>query len=101
QDPDVVLIGEIRDREPAAIAIQASLTGHLVFATLHTNDACSSIVRLTDLGVDPVELAGALKGVLAQSLMRRLCRNCRLVADAGVPRRLQIGRASCRGWLAC
>ena len=88
QDPDVVLIGEIRDRETAAIAIQASLTGHLVFATLHTNDACSSIVRLTDLGVDPAKLAGALKGVVAQRLIRRLCRSCRSVANAGVPRRL-------------
>ena len=88
QDPDVVLIGEIRDRETAAIAIQASLTGHLVFATLHTNDACSSIIRLTDLGVDAGKLAGALKGVVAQRLIRRLCRACRLVANAGVPRRL-------------
>ena len=88
QDPDVVLIGEIRDRETAAIAIQASLTGHLVFATLHTNDACSSIIRLTDLGVDSVKLAGALKGVVAQRLIRRLCPACRLVANAGVPRRL-------------
>ena len=88
QDPDVVLIGEIRDRETAAIAIQASLTGHLVFATLHTNDACSSIVRLTDLGVDAGKLAGALKGVVAQRLIRRLCRACKLVANAGVPRRL-------------
>lgn len=87
QDPDVVLIGEIRDRETAAIAIQASLTGHLVFATLHTNDACSSIVRLTDLGVDPVKLAGALKGIVAQRLIRRLCTACKLVANAGVPRR--------------
>ncbi|MGH7651862.1 MAG: ATPase, T2SS/T4P/T4SS family [Gemmatimonadaceae bacterium] len=88
QDPDVVLIGEIRDRETAAIAIQASLTGHLVFATLHTNDACSSIVRLTDLGVDSIKLAGALKGVVAQRLIRRLCPACKLVANAGVPRRL-------------
>ncbi|HJP84729.1 MAG TPA: ATPase, T2SS/T4P/T4SS family [Gemmatimonadaceae bacterium] len=88
QDPDVVLIGEIRDRETAAIAIQASLTGHLVFATLHTNDASSSIIRLTDLGVDSVKLAGALKGVVAQRLIRRLCRSCKLVANAGVPRRL-------------
>ena len=88
QDPDVVLIGEIRDRETAGIAIQASLTGHLVFATLHTNDACSSIVRLTDLGVDSVKLAGALKGVVAQRLIRRLCRTCKLVANAGVPRLL-------------
>jgi type II secretory ATPase GspE/PulE/Tfp pilus assembly ATPase PilB-like protein/8-oxo-dGTP pyrophosphatase MutT (NUDIX family) len=88
QDPDVVLIGEIRDRETAAIAIQASLTGHLVFATLHTNDACSSIVRLTDLGVDRVKLAGALKGIVAQRLIRRLCPACKNVANAGVPRRL-------------
>jgi 8-oxo-dGTP pyrophosphatase MutT (NUDIX family) len=88
QDPDVVLIGEIRDRETAAIAIQASLTGHLVFATLHTNDACSSIIRLTDLGVDRIKLASALKGVVAQRLIRRLCPACKLVANAGVPRRL-------------
>lgn len=88
QDPDVVLIGEIRDRETAAIALQASLTGHLVFATLHTNDACSSIVRLTDLGVDAAKLAGALKGVVAQRLIRRLCHSCKTVANAGVPRRM-------------
>jgi 8-oxo-dGTP pyrophosphatase MutT (NUDIX family) len=88
QDPDVLLIGEIRDRETAAIALQASLTGHLVFATLHTNDACSSITRLTDLGVDSAKLAGALKGVVAQRLIRRLCPACKLVANAGVPRKL-------------
>jgi type II secretory ATPase GspE/PulE/Tfp pilus assembly ATPase PilB-like protein/8-oxo-dGTP pyrophosphatase MutT (NUDIX family) len=88
QDPDVLLIGEIRDRETAAIALQASLTGHLVFATLHTNDACSSITRLTDLGVDSAKLAGALKGVVAQRLIRKLCPSCKLVANAGVPRRL-------------
>jgi type II secretory ATPase GspE/PulE/Tfp pilus assembly ATPase PilB-like protein/8-oxo-dGTP pyrophosphatase MutT (NUDIX family) len=88
QDPDVLLIGEIRDRETAAIALQASLTGHLVFATLHTNDACSSITRLTDLGVDSAKLAGALKGVVAQRLIRKLCSACKLVANAGVPRRL-------------
>ncbi len=88
QDPDVVLIGEIRDRETAAMAIQASLTGHLVFATLHTIDACSSIIRLTDLGVDPAKLAAALKGVVAQRLVRRLCTRCRAVAPCGVPKRL-------------
>ena len=85
QDPDVVLIGEIRDRETAAIAIQASLTGHLVFATLHTNDACSSITRLTDLGIDSARLAAALKGIVAQRLIRRLCHACRVVANDGVP----------------
>ncbi|MGK2935892.1 MAG: ATPase, T2SS/T4P/T4SS family [Gemmatimonadaceae bacterium] len=73
QDPDIVLIGEIRDRETAAIAIQASLTGHLVLATLHTIDACSSIARMTDLGVEPQKMAAALKGVIAQRLVRRLC----------------------------
>ncbi|HUR91493.1 MAG TPA: ATPase, T2SS/T4P/T4SS family [Gemmatimonadaceae bacterium] len=73
QDPDIVLIGEIRDRETAAIAIQASLTGHLVLATLHTIDACSSIARLSDLGVEPQKLAAALKGAIAQRLVRRLC----------------------------
>lgn len=88
QDPDVVLIGEIRDRETAAIALQASLTGHLVFATLHTSDACSSITRLTDLGIDCAKLAGALKGVVAQRLIRRLCPACKQVANAGVPRSL-------------
>ncbi len=88
QDPDVLLIGEIRDRETAAIALQASLTGHVVFATLHTNDASSSITRLTDLGVDSAKLAGALKGVVAQRLIRRLCQACKLVANAGVPRKL-------------
>jgi type II secretory ATPase GspE/PulE/Tfp pilus assembly ATPase PilB-like protein/8-oxo-dGTP pyrophosphatase MutT (NUDIX family) len=89
QDPDVVLIGEIRDRETAAIAIQAALTGHLVFATLHTNDACSSITRLTDLGVDSGKLAGALKGIVAQRLIRKVCGECRVVANAGAPLRLR------------
>ncbi|HVD62226.1 MAG TPA: ATPase, T2SS/T4P/T4SS family [Gemmatimonadaceae bacterium] len=89
QDPDVVLIGEIRDRETAAIAIQAALTGHLVFATLHTNDACSSITRLTDLGVESGKLSGALKGIIAQRLIRRLCADCRVVANAGAPLRIR------------
>jgi type II secretory ATPase GspE/PulE/Tfp pilus assembly ATPase PilB-like protein/8-oxo-dGTP pyrophosphatase MutT (NUDIX family) len=90
QDPDVVLIGEIRDRETAGIAIQASLTGHLVFATLHTNDACSSITRLTDLGVDAARLAAALKGIVAQRLIRRLCHDCRIVANDGAPSQLEV-----------
>jgi type II secretory ATPase GspE/PulE/Tfp pilus assembly ATPase PilB-like protein/8-oxo-dGTP pyrophosphatase MutT (NUDIX family) len=93
QDPDVVLIGEIRDRETASIAIQASLTGHLVFATLHTNDACSSITRLVDLGVDNAKLAAALKGVVAQRLIRRLCQNCRIVANDGIPAQLRASVA--------
>lgn len=73
QDPDVLLIGEIRDRETAEIAIQASLTGHLVFSTLHTNDAASAVTRLVDVGVAPYKIATAVKGVLAQRLVRRLC----------------------------
>ncbi len=73
QDPDVLLIGEIRDRETADIAIQASLTGHLVFSTLHTNDAASAVTRLVDVGVAPYKIATALKGVLAQRLLRRAC----------------------------
>src|SRR5688500_146918 len=89
QDPDVVLIGEIRDRETAAIAIQASLTGHLVFATLHTSDACSSIARLTDLGVDPAKLAAAIRGIIAQRLIRQLCAECRIVANDGVPAQMK------------
>ncbi len=93
QDPDVVLIGEIRDRETAAIAIQASLTGHLVFATLHTNDACSSITRLADLGVDNAKLAAALRGVVAQRLIRRLCQTCRIVANDGIPSQLRASVA--------
>jgi type II secretory ATPase GspE/PulE/Tfp pilus assembly ATPase PilB-like protein/8-oxo-dGTP pyrophosphatase MutT (NUDIX family) len=85
QDPDVVLIGEVRDRETAAIAIQAALTGHLVFATLHTIDACSSITRLQDLGVDPAKVAAALKGVIAQRLVRRLCTDCARPSSDPIP----------------
>jgi len=77
QDPDVVMIGEIRDLETAQIAVQASLTGHLVFATLHTNDAVSAVTRLVDMGVEPFLLASSLLGVGAQRLVRRLCLECR------------------------
>ncbi len=77
QDPDVVMIGEIRDLETAQIAIQASLTGHLVLATLHTNDAASAVTRLADMGIEPYLLASSLLGVLAQRLVRRLCPECR------------------------
>ncbi|KJS68003.1 MAG: general secretion pathway protein GspE [Comamonadaceae bacterium BICA1-1] len=77
QDPDVIMIGEIRDFETAQIAIQASLTGHLVLATLHTNDAASAVTRLTDMGVEPFLLSSSLLGVLAQRLLRKLCPHCR------------------------
>lgn len=78
-DPDVVLIGEIRDEETARIAIQGSLTGHLVFSTLHTNDAPSAMTRLIDMGIEPYLVASSLEGVLAQRLIRTLCTHCRVV----------------------
>lgn len=77
QDPDVIMIGEIRDLETAQIAVQASLTGHLVLATLHTNDTASSVTRLADMGVEPFLLSSSLIGVLAQRLVRCLCTECR------------------------
>ncbi len=76
QDPDVILVGEIRDRETAEIAIQASLTGHLVLSTLHTNDAASAVTRLIDIGVAGYQIATAVKGVIAQRLLRRRCSEC-------------------------
>jgi general secretion pathway protein E len=86
QDPDVIMIGEIRDFETAQIAIQASLTGHLVLATLHTNDASSAVTRLTDIGVEPFLLSSSLLGVLAQRLVRKRCTYCRgQSAGLGLP----------------
>ena len=76
QDPDVILVGEIRDRETAEIAIQASLTGHLVLSTLHTNDAASAATRLADMGIPAVKVATALKGIVAQRLLRHVCTTC-------------------------
>ncbi|MBL1216498.1 MAG: type II/IV secretion system protein [Planctomycetes bacterium] len=81
QDPDVVMVGEIRDIDTAAIAIQASLTGHLVLSTLHTNDAPSSVTRLINIGVEPFLVGAALNAVLAQRLVRRLCPECRAEAE--------------------
>ena len=83
QDPDVIMIGEIRDFETAQIAIQASLTGHLVLATLHTNDAPSAVTRLIDMGVEPYLLSSSLLGVQAQRLVRKLCLACRRQDSAG------------------
>jgi general secretion pathway protein E len=76
QDPDIIMIGEIRDFETAQIAIQASMTGHLVLATLHTNDAASAVTRLTDMGIEPFLLSSSLLGVLAQRLVRKVCTHC-------------------------
>ena len=99
QDPDVVMIGEIRDLETARIAVKASLTGHLVLATLHTNDAVSAVTRLVDMGVEPFLLASSLIGVGAQRLVRKLCLECRkpFVPDAEQLRIL--GRAPVDGML--
>ena len=77
QDPDIIMVGEIRDLETAQIAIQASLTGHLVLTTLHTNDASGAITRLMDMGIEEFLIASSLEAVLAQRLLRRLCLDCR------------------------
>jgi type II secretory ATPase GspE/PulE/Tfp pilus assembly ATPase PilB-like protein len=92
QDPNVVLVGEIRDRETAQIAVQASLTGHLVLSTLHTNDAPNAVTRLVDIGVEAYKIAAALRGVIAQRLMRKLCTTCKEVWMEAPPERL-------RAWL--
>jgi len=112
QDPDVVLVGEVRDVETASIAIRASMTGHMVLSTLHTNDAPSAIGRLADMGVDMSALAGALKAVIAQRLVRRLCSQCSVpVRVSDLPLELHwifdgrdtdllrgpVGCAACRG----
>ncbi|WP_300672381.1 type II secretion system ATPase GspE [Desulfoluna sp.] len=77
QDPDVILVGEIRDRETAEIAVQSALTGHLVFSTLHTNDSASAVTRLVDIGIEPFLLSSAIKAVIAQRLVRKLCPQCK------------------------
>jgi type II secretory ATPase GspE/PulE/Tfp pilus assembly ATPase PilB-like protein len=111
QDPDVIMIGEMRDQETAEIAVQAAMTGHLVFSTLHTNDAVGAIPRLLDLGVPEYLVAATVEGVLAQRLVRRICDECRegytpsaesvaLLAERPVGRiKLQRGAgcATCRG----
>ena len=95
QDPDVILVGEIRDRETAQTAIEASLTGHLVFSTLHTNDAPSAITRLADIGIEPFLLTATLQGILAQRLVRRVCNGCKTEYEPSdeVLRRLGVDRA--------
>jgi general secretion pathway protein E len=111
QDPDVILVGEIRDLETAEIGIQAALTGHLVFSTLHTNDAPGAITRLQDMGVEPYLVSSVLEGVLAQRLVRRICSACRqldrppaadldalgIAVAAGQPLYRGRGCAECRG----
>jgi general secretion pathway protein E len=104
QDPDIIMIGEIRDLETAQIAVQASLTGHLVLATLHTNDAVSAVTRLADMGVEPYLLSSSLLGVLAQRLLRCLCTECREAVaptsgEAAVLEQLGLARTT-RLWQA-
>ncbi len=84
-DPDVIFLGEIRDLESAEIAIRASMTGHMVFATLHTNDAAGAPIRLIDMGIAPYLLSSALRGVMAQRLVRRLCGVCKKEVSSSVP----------------
>ena len=92
QDPDIVLVGEIRDKETADIAVKAALTGHLVLSTLHTNDAASTITRLVDMGVDPFMVSSSLLLICAQRLGRRLCAHCRTpVENPPLPKLLEIG----------
>jgi len=91
QDPDIILIGEIRDTETAEIGIKAALTGHLVFSTLHTNDAPSSITRLVDMGIEPFLVGSSLILVVAQRLVRKLCPNCKLVDDTPKEALVRLG----------
>jgi type IV pilus assembly protein PilB len=91
QDPDIILVGEIRDLETAQIAIQASLTGHLVFSTLHTNDAPSSIARLLDLGMEPFLLTATLEAIVAQRLVRKICENCKEEFEPSEQQLMQLG----------
>jgi len=94
QDPDIIMVGEIRDPETAEVAVQAALTGHLVLSTLHTNDASSAVTRLKDMGIEPFLIASSLEGVIAQRLVRRICENCKEpyrpseeeVKELGLPR---------------
>jgi len=105
QDPDVIMVGEIRDLETAQVAIQASLTGHLVFSTLHTNDAAGAITRLIDMGVEPFLISSTVSAVLAQRLLRRICPHCKtsyqpsdaLLASEGINRERVAGRPFYRG----
>src|SRR5690606_8631197 len=90
QAPNIILVGEIRDREVAEIAIQAALTGHLVFSTLHTNDAPSAITRLIDMGVKPFLVASAIQAIMAQLLIRMLCKECKVLDPDPDPKYLRL-----------
>ena len=91
QDPDRIMVGETRDLETAQISIQASLTGHLVFSTLHTNDAPGAVTRLIDMGVEPFMISSSLEAVLAQRLIRKICTNCRTAYEPSEAVLAQLG----------
>jgi len=105
QDPDIIMVGEIRDRETAEMAIQASLTGHLVFSTLHTNDVVSAFTRLVDMDIEPYLITSSVKGILAQRLVRKICSHCKIQYDTteemqdhfgyALPKKLSAG-SGCR-----
>jgi general secretion pathway protein E len=109
QDPDVIMVGEIRDGETAEIAIQAALTGHLVFSTLHTNDAPSAVTRLVEMGTEPFLVSSSVLGVMAQRLLRRVCDQCRrvlrptaeLLAEVGLTPEQVSGRTLYAGGAGC
>ncbi|NKE06383.1 MULTISPECIES: GspE/PulE family protein [Mesobacillus] len=94
QDPDIIMVGEIRDKETVEVSVRASLTGHLVLSTIHTNDALSSVTRMIDMGVEPFLVASSLSGVVAQRLVRKVCRDC---AEAQTPTKREIDIFSKRG----
>jgi type IV pilus assembly protein PilB len=94
QDPDIIMVGEMRDLETAQISIQASLTGHLVFTTLHTNDAPGAVTRMIDMGVEPFLITSTLEGILAQRLVRTICKKCRVAYE---PTDLSLTRADVQG----
>lgn len=94
QDPDIIMVGEIRDKETVEVSVRASLTGHLVLSTIHTNDALSSVTRMIDMGVEPFLVASSLSGVVAQRLVRKVCRDC---AEAHAPTKREIDIFSKRG----
>ena len=91
QDPDIIMVGEIRDHETAVMAIQSALTGHLVFSTLHTNDAASAVTRLLDLGIEPYLVASSVVGVMAQRLVRRICPDCAEPYEPSISELTQLG----------
>jgi general secretion pathway protein E len=101
QDPDVIMVGEIRDRETAVMAIQSSLTGHLVFSTLHTNDSASAVARLLDLGIEPYLVSSSVVGVLAQRLVRRLCPDCGKARPCSPEEAAWLGDSSSRLAVVC